>query len=235
MKSGVNINRVVGFTKKLIDNEKVLLKIEKLQQAISEIEKELESPLSQIKEIEKILQLKIEEERRYREKSIVDKGERKLPELDGKNLKDIQSEINSFKRKIKAIELDDEKSFNSLKMKKSELARIIDKKKIYSVDVELDQIMTCFKISFANICCYLLDKCFKGERMTLQQIFETIFELRGKLTIDGDQRNIAIERNIKQENLMKKLEFAFEILNNLGIKDIYGNRYNFKLLQFNPL
>src|SRR3990170_1859861 len=234
-KSGVNINRAVGFTKKLIDNEKILLKIEELQGAISEIEKELESPLSEIKEIEKILQLKIEQERNYRERSIVVKGERKLPELDAKYLKDIQSEINSLKRKIKAIEMDDEKSFNSLKMKKSELARIIDKKKIYSVDVELDQIMTCFKISFANICCYLLEKCFNGERMTLQQIFETIFELRGKVTIEDSQRNIAIERNTKQENLMKKLEFAFEILNNFGIKDIYGNRYNFKFLQFNPL
>ncbi|GFO97606.1 putative uncharacterized protein [groundwater metagenome] len=173
MKSGVNIHRAVGFTKKLIDNEKVLCNIEKLQGSISEIEKEVESPLSEIKEIEKILQLKIEEERRYRERSIVVKGERKLPELDAKNLMDIQSEINSLKRKIKAIEMDDEKSFNSLKMKKSELVRIIDKKKIYSVDVELDQIMTCFKISFANICCYLLEKCFNGERMTLQQIFET--------------------------------------------------------------
>jgi hypothetical protein len=235
MKSGVNINRAVGFTKKLIDNEKILLKIEELQGAISEIEKELESPLSEIKEIEKILQSKIEQERNYRERYIVVKGERKLPELDAKNLKDIQSEINSLKRKIKAIENDDEKSFNSLKMKKSELTRIIDKKKIYSVDVELDQIMTCFKISFANICCYLLEKCFNGERMTLQQIFETIFELRGKVTIDGSQRNIAIEKNIKQEGLMKKLEFAFDCINSLGIKDIYGNRYNFKFLQFNPL
>jgi hypothetical protein len=34
---------------------------------------------------------------------------------------------------------------------------------------------------------------------------------------------------------MTKLEFAFEILNNFGIKDIYRNIYNFKLLQFNPL
>ncbi len=230
MKSGVNINRTVGFTKKLIDNEKVLLKIEKLQQSISEIEKELDLPLKKIKGIERTLQLKIDEERIYRERSIVVKGERKLPELDAKILMDIQSEINSLRRKIKAIEMDDEKSFTSLKVKKSELARIIDKKKIYSVDVELDQIMTCFKISFANICSYLLEKFFNGERMTLQQIFETIFELRGKVMIDGNQRNIAIERNTKQENLLKKLEFAFDCINSLGIKDIYGNRYNFKFV-----
>jgi transposase len=235
MKSGVNINRAVGCTKKLIDNEKVLLKIEELQQAISIIEKDLDLPLKKIRWIERSLQLKIDEERRYRERSIVVNGERKLPGLEEKILKNIRSDINSLKMRIKAIELDDEKSFNSLKIKKAELARIIDKKKIYSVDVELDQIMTCFKISFANICSYFLEKCFNGERMTLQQIFETIFELRGKVTIDGNQRNIMIERNIKQENLMKKLEFAFNCLNSLGIKDIYGNRYNFNFLQFNAL
>lgn len=98
------------------------------------------------------------------------------------------------------------------------------------MDVELDQIMTCFKISFANVCCYLLEKCFNGEKMTLEQIFETIFELRGKVKIDGDERIITIDRNIKQENLMKLLESAFETINFLGIKDIYGESYNFKFV-----
>jgi len=193
MKSGVNINRTVGCTKKLIDNDKVLRKIEELQQAIGIIEKDLDLPLKKIRWIERTLQLKIDEERRYRERSIVANGERTLPELEEKILTEIKSEINSLKRRIKAIEMDDEKAFSSLKIKKSELARIVDKKKIYSVDVELDQIMTCFKISFANICSYFLEKCFNGERMTLQHIFETIFELRGKVTIDDDQRTIMIE------------------------------------------
>lgn len=227
MKSGVNINRVVGYTKKLGDNEKVLKNIEELQEEIAEIEKKLEIPLNEINDVEKILQSKIEKERTYREKSIVFNGERKLPECDTEILEDIQAEINSLKRKIKAIEMVDEKSFNSLRRKKTELARIIDKKKIYSVDVELDQIMTCFKISFANLCCYFLDKCFNGEKMTLQQIFETIFELRGKVKMDGDQRNIIIEGNTKQEKLMKKLDSAFETINLMGIKDINGYRYNF--------
>jgi hypothetical protein len=230
MKNGVNIHRVLGYTKKLIDNEKVLEKIEILQREIDEIEEEIAAPVNKIKEIEAILQLKIEEERKYREKSVIFKGERLLHERKAQILKDIQTEINSLKRKIKAIEMNDERSFNSLKKKKSELARINDKKKIYSVDVELDQIMTCFKISFANVCCYLLEKCFNGEKMTLEQIFETIFELRGKVKIDGDQRNITIDRNIKQGNLMKRLESAFEIINFLGIKDIYGKRYNFKFV-----
>lgn len=230
MKNSVNFHRVLGYTKKLMDNKKVIENIEILQGEIDKIEKKIAAPLNEIKEIEEILQLKIEEERKYREKSVVFKGERLLHERKAKILKDIQTEINSLKRKIKTIELKDEKSFNSLKNKKSELARINDKKKIYSVDVELDQIMTCFKISFANVCCYLLEKCFNGEKMTLEQIFETIFELRGKVKIDGDERIITIDRNIKQENLMKLLESAFETINFLGIKDIYGESYNFKFV-----
>jgi len=101
------------------------------------------------------------------------------------------------------------------------------------VDVELDQIMTCFRISFANICCYLLDECFNGEKMTLQRLFETIFALRGNVRVEGDQRNIFIERNPKQEYIMRKLESAFDIINRMGIEDTNGCRYNFKFVHFN--
>lgn len=117
--------------------------------------------------------------------------------------------------------------------KKAELARIIDKKKIYRVDVELDQIMTCFRISFADICAYLLDECFNGEKMTLHLLFETIFELRGKARVEGDQRNIFIERNPKQRYIMRKSESAFDVINRMEVEDINGCRYNFKLVQFN--
>ena len=114
-----------------------------------------------------------------------------------------------------------------MKKKKEELARIIDKKKIYRVDVELDQIMTCFRISFANICSYMLDECFNGEKMTLQRLFETIFDLRGKVKVKGGQRNIFIDRNLKLENVMRKLELALEVLNRKGIKDANKLLYNF--------
>jgi len=230
MKSGVNIHRVVGYGKKLVDNITVLEKIERLQRQKNELEWELRDPLDEIRNMEETLQLKITEERIYREKSTIIKGSRRLSEHDMQSLKSIQKEINSIKRKIKKIEKDHLKQFTSLKKKKDELARIIDKKKIYSVDVELDQIMTCFKISFANICCYLLDECFNGEKMTLQRLYDVVFDLHGKVKIDGDQRNIIVERNPKQEDVMRKLESAFDVVNSMGVKDLNGRRYNFKLL-----
>jgi len=152
-----------------------------------------------------------------REKSTIEKGTRRLSEHDMQTLKSIQKEINSIKRKIKKIEKDHPKQFTSLKKKRDELARIIDKKKIYSVDVELDQIMTCFKISFANICCYLLDECFNGEKMTLQRLFEVIFDLQGEVRIENGCRNIFIKRNPKQQDIMEKLESALDSINNFKL------------------
>jgi len=235
MKAGVNLHRVVSYGKKLVDNTKVLEKIEKLQGQINELGSELEGPLNVVSGIERDLQSKINEERVYREKSTVEDGERQLSEHDAEILKGIQKEINSLKRRIKKIEKSHDKPFKSLKKKRKELARIIDKKKIYRVDVELDQTMTCFRIAFANICAYLLDECFGGEKMTLERLFETIFELRGSVSVEGGQRNVFIERNPKQEYIMRKLESALNVINRMQIKDTRGYRYNFGLVYFNPL
>jgi len=124
---------------------------------------------------------------------------------DMRIFKKIQQEINSLIRTIKKIEKTDEKLFAYKKNQKVELARIIDKKKIYRVDVELDQIMTCFKMSFANICYYLLAKCFNGENMTLQRRFDTIFASQRQMRTEDGQRKIYIERNSKLSRYYEKI------------------------------
>jgi transposase len=230
MKSRVNLHRVVGYGKKVVDNPTVLEKIERLQCQIHQLEQALQEPLDAIRTLEEALQLRIKEERIYREKSQVVNGERTLSQDDARRLQEIQRDITRLQRKIKTIEQRQGKRFPSLKKKRTELARIIDKKKIYRVDVELDQIMTCFKISFANMCCYLLEECFDGEHMTLQRLFETIFELRGQMQVEGEQRHIFIKKNPKQKVIMKKLEHAFDVINHMRITDIHGYRYHFTLV-----
>jgi len=86
MKHSINIHRVVGYGKKLIDNTKILEKIELLQRQISELERELEIPLETMKNMEEKLQSKINKERTFREKSIILDGVRKLPEHDAQVL-----------------------------------------------------------------------------------------------------------------------------------------------------
>lgn len=135
--------------------------------------------------------------------------------------KKIQRETGRLNRKIGKLRQADAKLSTSLQKKRNELARIIDKQQICRVDLELDQIMTCFKISFANICCHLLTECLHGEKMTLQRPSESVFGLRGQMRIQNGQRHVLIERNPKQE------ASAFDVINHMEIKDINGHIYNF--------
>ena len=135
------------------ENTKVIEKIEHLQKQINKLEQELSIPLSEIRVLEESLQSLIQIERLYREKSIISEGKRMfIPSEDEHTFKDIQKQISKIENQIKTLKKEQISMFNSLKEKKDELSGIIDKKKRYHVDVELDQLMTCFKISFANIC-----------------------------------------------------------------------------------
>ncbi|KAF5415130.1 MAG: hypothetical protein C5S48_06520 [Candidatus Methanogaster sp.] len=69
-----------------------------------------------------------------------------------------------------------------------------------------------------------------GEKMTLQRLFEAIFDLQGEVRIENGCRNICIKRNPKQYNVMKKLESALDSINHMGIKDLNGSVYNFASL-----
>ena len=75
MKEGVNIHRVAGYGKKLEKNTKVVEKIERFQEQISKLKRELDAPLNEIGKLEEILQSKIKEERIYREIYCGERGE----------------------------------------------------------------------------------------------------------------------------------------------------------------
>ncbi|KAF5414273.1 MAG: hypothetical protein C5S48_09655 [Candidatus Methanogaster sp.] len=45
---------------------------------------------------------------------------------------------------------------------------IRDKDKVYRIDTEIDRIMTCFKISFINLCSLFLARCMDREKVTTQ-------------------------------------------------------------------
>jgi hypothetical protein len=66
--------------------------------------------------------------------------------------------------------------------------------------------------------------------MTLQRLFETIFELRGQMRVEGEQRHVGIARNPQQKAMMKKLETAFDVMNHMKINARNGYRYYFELV-----
>lgn len=203
-----------------------------LQSQIKKLKNELKTPISKIKTLESDSPSLIRKELRYREKSKVVEGKRVFSkEKDKQEFKAIQSQLDKISKTINDIKKGERKPFISLKKKEDELARIIDKKKRYCVDVELDQLMTCFKISFVNICSHLLDDHFAGsKKMSIHSLLESVFELHGLAKEEDNQRQIFIEQNQKQADMMRIIDAGLQIITRKQIKTIDGKVYNFQLV-----
>lgn len=228
-KAGVNIHRIVGYGRKIEEYTKMKEKHEILCKKIRKLKADLEEPLKEIKELEKNCENLHKQERRLREKSTIECGKRILNEKDARELKKCESEIEKTIRKQNKIK----KEYNNYFMKLAECIkeeeRIRVKDKVYRIDTELDQIMTCFKLSFVNLCSYLLKECMENEKYELLKLFESIFQLKGKAIITEKEKRISLKENKKEPKLKGKIYKLLQKLNIMKISDLEGKRIVFNL------
>ena len=100
---------------------------------------------------------------------------------------------------------------------------------VYVVDVELDQLITCFRMSFVNLCSFFLSHCIKDGKMELQTLIQSFFMLGGSVTETTSERVITLNRNPKEPDMMEKLAFGLDVLNSFDIMCIDGNKYSFSI------
>jgi len=185
-KSGVNIHRITGYGKKIEKYDKMSEKHGEICERITQFKAELEKPLSEIEAIEEQLTDLYRQERTFREKSKIVDGKRVSSEVDSVELKNYETQINKYLRQQRTIEKEHKDAFKRLKKSLKEEKRIRDKDKVYRIDTELDQIMTCFKMSFVNLCSLFLARCMDHEKFELQTLFESIFQLNGEAFIANE-------------------------------------------------
>jgi len=226
-KGPLNIHRIVGYGKKLENYDNMQERYSKIKKTIKKLRMKLKEPLMEIEKIENELAPLYRKERKLREKSKIEFGKRVLSEADSEKLKQCEREINKCLRRQKAIEKQHKEYFIKLKESMKEEGRIRFKDKVYRIDTELDQIMTCFKLSFANLCSFLLTECMDHEKHELLTLFESIFQLGGNAEITDREKIIKLERNLKEHNMMKKLDGCIKKLNDMKIQNPEG-----RLLQF---
>ncbi|MGR3301680.1 MAG: hypothetical protein ACUZ8I_04155 [Candidatus Scalindua sp.] len=119
--------------------------------------------------------------------------------------------------------------FDKLKKYKKEEERIRFKDKVYRIDTELDQIVTCFKLSFVNLCSMFLKECMNDEKYELTTLFESFFQLKGKSRITDKEKIINLKENLKEPDLMKKLKKGLDILNAMRIMDFENHLMHFSI------
>lgn len=227
-KSGVDIHRVSGHGIKMESYDKMVERHRQICETITHLKLKLKAPLMEINEIEAQLSELYQQEKILREKSMIVEGKRILDDLDAICLKECESQINRCIRQKTKIEKEHKDDFDKLKKNVEEEKRLRDKDKVYRVDVELDQIMTCFKMSFVNLCSFFLIKCFEGEKFELLTLMESIFQLDGSASVSDDRKIIDLEMNPKEPYLMDKLYKGLQILNTMQVHDLEGRGVEFK-------
>ena len=208
-----------------LDKEKHM----KLRRAIVRLRRKLRVPLAEIEEIEQELEELYLKERKLREKSKIDKGTRRLGAGDAKQLKEYEKQISRCLRSQKAVQKDHKEDFARLQKDTKEAERIRLKDKVYRIDTELDQLMTCFKLSFANLCSLLLSECMNNERYEMLTLFESIFQLNGDSMLAQTEKLIELERNPKEHKVMEAVEECMKRLNKMGIRDLQGRSVRFAM------
>lgn len=228
-KSGVNIQRIVGYGKKVESYDKMDERHRKICETITNLKLKLEVPLMEIDAVEAQLTDLYQQERSMREKSIIVDGKRVLSEADAVNLLECESKINRCIRQKTIIEKEHKDDFDKFRRYLDEEKRLRGKDKVYRIDTELDQIMTCFKMSFVNLCSFFLTRCFDNEKFELLTLMESIFQLNGSASVSSDRKIIDLEMNPKEPDLMDKLYKGLRILNTMQVYDLDGRVIEFKM------
>ena len=229
MKAAVCFYQVVGYGKKHVSDENMIKRIKKHQIDLQNLQQELKIPLSQISEEEQKLQTLYEEERRLKEKSRIKAGSRFQSPKNQQALETCQRNIRKIQREIKKTEEPFKKKFTALRKKRKEFARIQDKQMVYHVDVELDQLLTSFRLSFANILAFLAKEILDGTPVEMNTLIQSILFLSGTIEQNPEVRKIQINKNEKDSRFMAKLSRGMEKLNAFKIRHPSGAIYEFKL------
>ena len=229
-KAAVSLNRVAGYGRKEIENPRVIEAQQKSAKRIEELSKELEEPIHRISIHEKAIDNLIPKERRIKTKGKIKKGKRILSKKLQQELDKYRKKINYHSREIKKIEKEHGKKFWMLRKHQKEWLRLQGKERVYEIDVELDQIVTFYRVSLANLLAYFIHHFLDGVSTSMVMILHQIIHLQAKIEENEEERKIKLRSNKKDPETMRKLSFALEKLNSLNIPGPRGKFMRFSLV-----
>ncbi len=229
MNAAVCFFQVVGYGKKLLDDDNMLQRIKELQTQLRQLHEELKAPLAQVVDKEQQLQKLFAEERQLKENSTIKDGKRIQSQRNKEALESCQRQIGKIQREIKAIEKPLQKQFNLLRQQSKEFARIQGKKEVYHVDVELDQLLTSFRLTLANLLAFLAKEILDETAIEMNTLIQSILFLPGRIEHHPGRRKVYIKKNNKDSKFMIKLAKGLAKLNSLNIRHPSGAIYEFEL------
>jgi arginine repressor len=227
MKAIGSLHRVAGYGKQRLPDLRVQERQVKLAGQIEALHRSLHEPMAAIAEAELEISNLIPKERRLRARSQVVDGKRILPSSEAKQFHEIGRQIHALKRTISAIRKE-HPDFRKLDRAEQKWIRLQGKETVYKVDVELDQIMTFFRISLVNLYTRMA-RLMGWSHLTLVKFLHTVLLLSGRVEESPETRHVILERNAKDPTTMAALSTAIAKVNALRIRNAAGQEMSFAL------
>ena len=97
--------------------------------------------------------------------------------------------------------------------KTTERDRLQEHREIFTIDTELDEIMTAFKITFMNLCRAFVSLCLNDERVELHTLIQAVLTLPGQRLTSPAVETIRIWRQPRDRRFMPLVEHAIGVIN----------------------
>jgi hypothetical protein len=194
-KASVSLNRVCGYGKRLVTNKRVQDELVKLTSKKMHLEKELQVPMADINELDKVLAALIPKERRLREQTTIKNGRRFIPRNVMKKFTEITAKIKSCEKSKGKIEKDYAKEFRSYRLTQKKWMNLQNKRDVYQLDVELDQIVTYYRISLAHLCAYFIQHFLGAQPISFVMLIHRIAHLQADIEVAEDERKVTLHKN----------------------------------------
>ena len=229
MKAVASLHRVAGYGKQKQADERVLKRQEELRKNIKNLRTQLAAPLAEIAEKERRIDVLVKRERPLRNKSRILDGKRLLSKANEQRFLELGKQIRSFKRKIKAIEKQDEQLFRRLRKAEKEWLRVQGKETVYKVDVELDQIMTFFRVALVNLYSYLAHELFGASSIGMSRLVHSVLHLPARIRETPDRKEVFLQYNAKEPKMMDRIHLGLKRINSLGLHTVDGRSLTFEV------
>jgi hypothetical protein len=227
MKAVGCLHRVAGYGKQKRVDVNVQKRQAELAGKIQQRRVQLRESLTAISEQESKIAKLIPKERTLRAQSQIVDGQRILPHDKSEALKTISREIDRHKRQIKSIRKGNP-DLKKLERAEHEWIRLQGKETVYQVDVELDQIMTFFRVSLVNLYSHMTH-LMGWSHLSLVKFLYTVLLLTGNVQETSDIRHIILERDEKDPTTTAALSEGLLKINALNIRTMAGKKMVFSL------
>jgi hypothetical protein len=127
----------------------------------------------------------------------------------GAELGRLREQLDDATRRIDALE-------TRMTKMRADRERRVGQTMIFTVDTELDEIMTSYKLTFMNLCTRLI-RHHMGERMELDTLIRSVLTLPGERVMTRSTETIRIYRQPRDPRAMAAVERACASLNALGL------------------